>query len=84
MFWIIALVILLVIVWPYILPLLTPVGNFILLIILAPVTGILRLIRRPKTQEEEDKLTKDSAMGAALLLCILVIGLLTWVAMRSI
>ena len=84
MFWFIAIVILLVILWPYVLPLLAPVGTFIVVITSAPVVWTLKLIRRPKTQEEEDKLTKDASKGAALLLCLLLIGLLTWLGIKSI
>jgi 1,4-dihydroxy-2-naphthoate octaprenyltransferase len=84
MFWFIAIVILLVILWPYVLPLLAPVGTFLVVIASAPVVWTLKLIRRPKTQEEEDKLTKDASKGAALLLCLLLIGLLTWLGIKSI
>ncbi len=84
MFWLIAIVILLVILWPYVLPLLAPVGTFLVVIASAPVVWTLKLIRRPKTQEEEDKLTKDASNGAALLLCLLLIGLLTWLGIKSI
>ena len=84
MFWFIAIVILLVILWPYVLPLLAPVGTFLVVIASAPVVWTLELIRRPKTQEEEDKLTKDASKGAALLLCLLLIGLLTWLGIKSI
>ena len=84
MFWFIAIVILLVILWPYVLPLLAPVGTFLVVITSAPVVWTLKLIRRPKTQEEEDKLTKDASKGAALLLCLLLIGLLTWLGIKSI
>ena len=84
MFWFIAILILLVILWPYILPLLAPVGTFLVVIASAPVVWTLKLIRRPKTQEEEDKLTKDASKGAALLLCLLLIGLLTWLGIKSI
>ena len=84
MFWLIAIVILLVILWPYVLPLLAPVGTFLVVIASAPVVWTLKLIRRPKTQEEEDKLTKDASKGAALLLCLLLIGLLTWLGIKSI
>ena len=83
MFWFIAIVILLVILWPYVLPLLAPVGTFLVVIASAPVVWTLKLIRRPKTQEEEDKLTKDASKGAALLLCLLLIGLLTWLSIKS-
>ena len=84
MFWLIAIVILLVILWPYVLPLLAPVDTFLVVIASAPVVWTLKLIRRPKTQEEEDKLTKDASKGAALLLCLLLIGLLTWLGIKSI
>lgn len=84
MFWFIAIVILLVILWPYVLPLLAPVGTFLVVIASAPFVWVLKLIRRPKTQEEEDKLTKDASKGAALLLCLLLIGLLTWLGIKSI
>lgn len=84
MFWFIAIVILLVFLWPYVLPLLAPVGTFLVVIASAPVVWTLKLIRRPKTQEEEDKLTKDASKGAALLLCLLLIGLLTWLGIKSI
>ena len=84
MFWFIAILILLVILWPYVLPLLAPVGTFLVVIASAPVVWTLKLIRRPKTQEEEDKLTKDASKGAALLLCLLLIGLLTWLGIKSI
>lgn len=84
MFWFIAIVILLVILWPYVLPLLAPVGTFLVVIASAPVVWTLKLIRRSKTQEEEDKLTKDASKGAALLLCLLLIGLLTWLGIKSI
>ena len=84
MFWFIAIVILLVILWPYVLPLLAPVGTFLVVIASAPVVWTLKLIRRPKTPEEEDKLTKDASKGAALLLCLLLIGLLTWLGIKSI
>ena len=83
MLWVIAIIILLVIIWPYILPLLAPVGTFLVVIASAPVVWTLTLIRRPKTQEEEDKLTKDAAKGATLLLCLLLIGLLTWLSIKS-
>lgn len=83
MFWIIAIGILLFIIWPFILPLLAPVGTFLVVIASAPVVWVLKLIRRPKTQEEEDKLTKDAAKGATLLLCLLLIGLLTWLSIKS-
>ena len=82
MLWVIAIIILLVIIWPYILPLLAPVGTFLVVIASAPVVWTLKLIRRPKTQEEE-KLTKDAAKGATLLLCLLLIGLLTWLSIKS-
>ena len=84
MFWFIAIVILLVILWPYVLPLLAPVGTFLVVIASAPVVWTLKLIRRPKTQEEEDKLTKDASKGAALLLCLLLIGLHTRLGIKSI
>lgn len=84
MLWVIAIIILLVIIWPYILPLLAPVGTFLLVIASAPVVWTLKLIRRPKTQEEEDKLTKDAAKGATLLLSLLIIGLLAWRGFSSI
>ena len=54
MLWVIAIIILLVIIWPYILPLLAPVGTFLVVIASAPVVWTLKLIRWPKTQEEED------------------------------
>ena len=84
MLWVIAIIILLVIIWPFILPLLAPVGTFLVVIASAPVVWVLKLIRRPKTQEEEDKLTKDASKGAALLLYLLLIGLLTWLGIKSI
>ena len=83
MLWVIAIIILLVIIWPYILPLLAPVGTFLVVIASAPVVWTLKLIRWPKTQEEEDKLTKDAAKGVTLLLCLLLIGLLTWLSIKS-
>lgn len=54
MFWFIAIVILLVILWPYVLPLLAPVGTFLVVIASAPVVWTLKLIaglrpRRKKT-----------------------------------
>ena len=84
MLWIIAIVILLVIIWPYILPLLAPVGTFLVVIASAPVVWTLKLIRRPKTQEEEDKLTKDASKGGFVILCLVVIGLVAWIAIKSI
>lgn len=84
MFWIIAIVILLVIIWPYILPLLAPVGTFLVLIASAPVIWTLKLIRKPQTQEEEDKLSKDASKGGFAILCLLFIGLMTWLIIRSI
>lgn len=84
MLWVIAIIILLVIIWPFILPLLAPVGTFLVVIASAPVVWVLKLIRRPKTLEEEDKLTKDAAKGATLLLCLLLIGQLTWLGIKSI
>lgn len=84
MLWIIAIIILLVIIWPYILPLLAPVGTVLMVIASAPVVWSLKLIRRPKTQEEEDKLTKDASKGGFVILCLLTIGLVTWIAINSI
>ena len=84
MFWFIAIVILLVILWPYVLPLLAPVGTFLVVIASAPVVWTLKLIRRPKTQEEEDKLTKDASKGGFVILCLVVIGLVVWIAIKSI
>lgn len=82
MFWIIAIIILLIICWPYILQLLAPVGKFILIITFVPVIWIFKLFRRPTTQAEEDKLGEDAAKVATLLLCITIIGLLTWWGIR--
>lgn len=82
MFWIIAIIILLIVCWPYILQLLAPVGKFILIITFAPVIWIFKLFRRPTTQAEEDKLGEDAAKVATLLLCITIIGLLTWWGIR--
>ena len=59
MFWIIACIILLAIILSHVLPLLAPVGTFLVLIASAPVIWALKLIRKPQTQEEEDKLSKD-------------------------
>lgn len=85
MLWVIAIIILLVILWPYILPLLAPVGTFLVVIASAPVVWTLKLIRRPKTQEEEeDKLTKDASKGGFVILCLVVIGLVAWIAIKSI
>ena len=84
MFWIIACIILLMIIWPYILPLLAQVGNFILFITSLPVLWTLKLIRRPKTKEEEEKLTKDTAKGATIHLGLLILVLLIWVVIKSI
>ena len=84
MLWVIAIIILLVIIWPYILPLLAPVGTFLVVIASAPVVWTLKLIRRPKTQEEEDKLTKDASKGGFVILCLVVIGLVAWIAIKSI
>ena len=84
MFWIIAILILLVILWPYVLPLLAPVGTFLVVIASAPVVWTLKLIRRPKPQEEEDKLTKDASKGGFVILCLVVIGLEAWIAIKSI
>lgn len=84
MLWVIAILILLVILWPYILPLLAPVGTFLVVIASAPVVWTLKLIRRPKTQEEEDKLTKDASKGGFVILCLVVIGLVAWIAIKSI
>ena len=84
MFWFIAIVILLVILWPYVLPLLAPVGTFLVVIASAPVVWTLKLIRKPKTQEEENKLTVDAAKVATLLLSLLIIGLLAWRGFSSI
>lgn len=87
MFWIIGLIIFLVICWPYILQLLAPVGKFILLLTYflfgVPVTWVLRIFRKPSTPEEEDKLSEDSTKIATLLLCLTIIGLLTWWAIRA-
>ena len=84
MLWVIAIIILLVIIWPYILPLLAPVGTFLVVIASAPVVWTLKLIRRPKTQEKEDKLTKDASKGGFVILCLVVIGLVAWIAIKSI
>lgn len=84
MFWLIAIVILLVICWPYILTLLAPVGTFLVVIASAPVVWTLKFIRRPKTQDEEDKLTKDASKGGFVILCLLIISLVTWIAIRVI
>ena len=84
MLWVIAIIILLVIIWPYVLPLLAPVGTFLVVITSAPVVWTLKLIRRPKTQEEEDKLTKDASKGGFVILCLVVIGLVAWIAIKSI
>ena len=84
MLWVIAIIILLVIIWPFILPLLAPVGTFLVVIASAPVVWVLKLIRRPKTQEEEDKLTKDASKGGFVILCLVVIGLVAWIAIKSI
>ena len=84
MLWVIAIIILLVIIWPYILPLLAPVGTFLVVIASAPVVWTLKLIRRPKTQEEEDKLTKDASKGGFVILCLVVIGLVAWIVIRAI
>ena len=85
MLWVIAIIILLVIIWPYLLPLLAPVGTFLVVIASAPFVWVLKLIRRPKTQEEEeDKLTKDASKGGFVILCLVVIGLVAWIAIKSI
>lgn len=44
---VIAIIILLVIIWPYLLPLLAPVGTFLVVIASAPFVWVLKLIRRP-------------------------------------
>ena len=83
MLWFIALVILIVICWPYLIHFLAPVGTFIITIFAAPCVWILKAFRRPKTQAEEDKMTEDASKLAALLLCITVMGLVIWWGIRT-
>lgn len=78
MFWIVFLIGFLIICWPFILQILAPVGKLIIMITYIPVMWIFKLFRRTTTQAEEDKLEEDAAKFAALLLCLTILGLLTW------
>ena len=84
MFWIIAIIVLLVICWPFILHLLAPVAAFIITIIAAPCIWLLKAFRRPTTQAEEDKLSEDAAKLATILLCLTIMGLVIWWGIRTI
>lgn len=84
MFWIIGIIILLVICWPFILHLLAPVAAFIITIIAAPCIWILKAVRRPTTQAEEDKLSEDAAKAATLILFLIIFSLFIWWICRSI
>lgn len=82
MLWFLFAIGFIIILWPLILRILAPVGKFILIITFVPVIWIFKLFRRPTTQAEEDKLGEDAAKVATLLLCITIIGLLTWWGIR--
>ena len=84
MFWIIAIIILIVVCWPFLVSLLAPVAAFIITIIAAPCVWILKALRRPTTQAEEDKLSEDAAKMAGVTLLIGVLLLLFWLIFRSI
>ena len=84
LFWIIACIGFIVILWPAIAALLAPVCRLVMIIVFFPVEWILKRIRKPKTQEEENKLTVDAAKVATLLLSLLIIGLLAWRGISSI
>ena len=83
MFWIIAIIILLVVCWPYLLAFLAPVGAFIVTIIAAPCIWILKIIRRPTTQAEEDVLSEDAAKIATVILFLIIVAILIWLICLS-
>lgn len=84
MFWIIAIIILIVICWPFLVSLLSPVAALLVTVIAAPYVWILKIKRRPRTQAEEDKLSEDAAKMAGVTLLIGVLLLLFWLIFRSI
>ena len=84
MFWIIAIIVLLVICWPYNQHHLAPDAAFIITIIAAPCIWILKAFRRPTTQAEEDKLSEDAAKAATLILFLIIFSLFIWWICRSI
>lgn len=82
MFWIIAIIILIVVCWPFLISFLAPVAAFLVTVVAAPYVWILKIKRRPRTQDEEDKLSEDAAKMAAVTLLIGVLLLLFWLILR--
>ena len=74
MFTLIFIIGLLVILWPVIGGAIASLFNYIVIVASSPFYWILRLIKRPKNSEEDDKISK---IASSIAMCIVITAIFT-------